>query len=80
MQDLASDAKAVDLFHQMIVDAVRNDSDVRKAVTEVLLQDVSFSLSCNDYYDYYHSGYRITLSVNGEEVTSDSFSISKSNY
>lgn len=67
-----------DLLKDSIVDMMAVDSDLRAAVTAVVKEDISFGLSCSDYYDYDYSGYSISLELDDCQVTSTTFSVRSS--
>lgn len=67
-----------DLLKDSIVDMMEADTVLREAIVKVVKEDISFEIGCSDYYDYDYSGYRIALSLDGSEVTSDSFTVKSS--
>lgn len=78
MQDLLTDSQASELLRQMILELIQSDSEIRHAIADVIINDVSFGISTDDFYDYYCSGYSISLSVNGSTVDSASISLPRS--
>jgi len=72
-------AKAVvsDLLRDMIVELLQSNSEIRSSVVAVIKEDLSFSLDCSSFVDYYSNGYSLVLSVDGEHVTSTSFDVSR---
>jgi hypothetical protein len=67
-----------ELLKDSIVGMMETDTALRAAVVAVVKDDISFELSCSDYYDFDYSGYRIELALDGYTVTSDSFTIRSS--
>jgi hypothetical protein len=67
-----------ELLKDSIVDMMVVDVDLRAAVVAVVKEDISFDLSCSDYYDYYSSGCSISFSIDGSEVSSGSFTLKSS--
>lgn len=67
-----------ELLKDAIVGMMESDVELRAAVVAIVKEDVSFELSCSDYYDYDYSGYRIALALDGSEVSSDSFTVKSS--
>lgn len=69
--------EATSLFSDIIIDLFKEDELFRTAVTEFIKNDVGFELTTEETSDWYYSGVRISLSIDGTRVTSDSMSIRK---
>lgn len=67
-----------ELLKDSIVGMMEADVELRAAVVAIVKEDMSFDLSCSDYYDYYSSGCCISFSIDGSEVSSGSFTLKSS--
>jgi hypothetical protein len=63
------------LLRDRFLELLETDMELRAAAVAVIQEDMSFDLDCSSQYDYYSSGYCISLSVNGQTVSSTSFSV-----
>ena len=63
------------LLRDRFLELLETDMELRAAAVAVIQDDMSFDLDCSSQYDYYSSGYCISLSVNGQTVSSTSFSV-----
>lgn len=76
--EMLKDDDVREMLRDVIVDLVRTDSELRASVVQVLHEDVSFYLDCSSWRDYYSEGYSLSLSIDGKEVSSTSFSVDAS--
>lgn len=68
--------KAQVIFSEILVEMIKNDVDLKIALTGFLLNDIEFGVSCEEVFDYSYTGQRIAFSIDGNTVASDSFRIS----
>lgn len=74
---IKNDEAAQDVFADILADLIIKNSEVQKALSDFVSNDIDFSLDCSEIYDYYYTGQNISLTVNGRRVAETSFSISK---
>jgi hypothetical protein len=76
---IKNNEEAKEVFSDLIIELIKTDLNLKAAITEFLITDVSFNLDCSEFSDYYSNGYNLRLSIDGELVASDSFSTKSCN-
>lgn len=74
---IKEDEKALEVFGDILVNLLQEHNGFRSEIIAFLQNDAGFSLFCEEISDYYYSGRRISLSVDGSTVCSDSFNLGK---